>query len=510
MIAGHEPALLRAEDVSKVFGGTVALQNVSMSVHAGKVNVLVGENGAGKSTLMSIFAGLQLPTSGRVLVAGNEVRMGSPRDAGALGIRLIHQELLLFPNLSVAENIFAGNEIGTFGRVDLGSQEDRTSDLLTQLGQNISPRTIAGDLAVGAQQMVAICKALSHNVKALIMDEPTSALSAREVDALFRVVRALVDRGVGIIYISHRIDELLDVGDLVTVLRDGRVVGNAVAADVDRSWIVERMIGRKPAEMFAYRPRTVGKPILTVTRLSVPRTATSSAVCEVSFSLAEGEIVGIYGLMGAGRTELLEALFGTAYGAVGQISLEGDDVQDMSVTERIRSGMFLVPEDRQREGLVQELSVKANVSLAHLSSLAAAGVVKRQFEKSAVQSLVGQVGIKVADMEDPVTSLSGGNQQKAVVAKALMTKPNVLLMDDPMRGVDIGAKSDLFSTMQGLADDGMAILFTSSDIIEVLGMADRVLVMAAGRIVVDLRRGQVTADALVAAANPHSLASAGA
>jgi erythritol transport system ATP-binding protein len=319
-----------------------------------------------------------------------------------------------------------------------------------------------------------------------------------------------VDRGVGIIYISHRIDELLDVGDLVTVLRDGRVVGNAVAADVDRSWIVERMIGRKPAEMFAYRPRTVGKPILTVTRLSVPRTATSSAVCEVSFSLAEGEIVGIYGLMGAGRTELLEALFGTAYGAVGQISLEGDDVQDMSVTERIRSGMFLVPEDRQREGLVQELSVKANVSLAHLSSLAAAGVVKRQFEKSAVQSLVGQVGIKVADMEDPVTSLSGGNQQKAVVAKALMTKPNVLLMDDPMRGVDIGAKSDLFSTMQGLADDGMAILFTSSDIIEVLGMADRVLVMAAGRIVVDLRRGQVTADALVAAANPHSLASVGA
>jgi erythritol transport system ATP-binding protein len=481
-----------------------------MNIYGGKVNVLVGENGAGKSTLMSIFAGLQVPTEGKVLVDGSEVRMRSPRDAGALGIRLIHQELLLFPNLSVAENIFAGNEMGTLGRVDLGSQEHQTAELLAQLGQAISPRTMVGDLAVGAQQMVAICKALSHDVRALIMDEPTSALSAREVEALFSVVRALVDRGVGIIYISHRIDELLDVGDLVTVLRDGRIVGDAVAADVDRGWIIERMIGRKPEEMFAHRPRTLGKPIMEVARLSIPRTTTSPAVREVSFSLAEREIVGIYGLMGAGRTEILQALFGPAHGASGQIRLGGKEVQDLSVTDRIRSGIFLVPEDRQREGLVQELSVKANVSLAHLSAFAAGGVVKPHCEEVAVKRLVGEVGIKVADVGDPVTSLSGGNQQKVVVAKALMTSPKVLLMDDPMRGIDIGAKSDLFSIMQRLAEDGMAILFTSSDIVEVLGMADRVLVMAAGRVVVDLRRDEVTAQALVSAANPLSMASVGA
>ena len=497
-----DDVIVRAEKITKIFGGTVALENVDFNVYRGKVNALVGENGAGKSTLMGILAGVHEPTSGRILVDGREVTLHSPREAGVHGIRLIHQELLLFPNLSVAENIFAGHELTSARGVRLLAQERQAAALLERLGQRVDPRVLLGDLPVGQQQMVAICKAISQDVRVLIMDEPTSALSTREAERLFAVIRELVRSDVSIVYISHRLEEITRIGDFVTVLRDGRVAAEAAIADVDAHWIIEQMIGRDPEALFVHEDRDLGAPLLEVGNLTVPRPGLGFLVEHVSFSVAAGEIVGIYGLMGAGRTELLECLIGERQYTNGEIRVDGEVVAG-PVGERIARGLFLVPEDRQREGLVSSLSVKANVSLASLDDLGALGHLSPEREARAVKALADDVGVKTASIEAPITSLSGGNQQKVVVAKALMTNPKVLLMDDPMRGVDVGAKAELYRIMKRLASQGLAILFTSSDLVEVLGMADRILVMARGRLTAELTRDEATSQALVAASNPH-------
>ncbi|HVC88728.1 MAG TPA: sugar ABC transporter ATP-binding protein [Gaiellaceae bacterium] len=497
--------LLRAEGISKIFGGTVALNGVDFDVYRGKVNALVGENGAGKSTLMGIIAGIHQPTAGRIILDGNEVKLDSPRDAGEHGIRLIHQELLLFPDLSVAENIFAGSELHSAMGVRMREQERQATQLMERLGQRVDPRALVGTLAVGAQQMVAICKALSQQVRVLIMDEPTSALSTREVESLFAVVRGLVADGVSVVYISHRLEEIVEIGDFVTVLRDGRLVAHAAVTEIDSHWIVERMIGRDPKELFPYEPRPVGAPLLEAHDLTLPRAGGGLWLDHVSLTLGAGEIVGVYGLMGAGRTELLHTLIGERRETVGRVVLGGVRVDGESIGARIARGLFLVPEDRQREGLVSVLSVKQNVSLASLDDLGSFGSLALRRESAEVGTLVRDVGVKVPDVNFPVTSLSGGNQQKVVVARALMTDPKVLLMDDPMRGIDIGAKTELYRIMQRLAKEGIGILFTSSDLIEVLGMADRILVMARGRITRELSRGEATSQALVAASNPHAV-----
>jgi erythritol transport system ATP-binding protein len=496
--------VVRAEGISKVFGGTVALNDVDFNAYRGKVNALVGENGAGKSTLMGILAGVHQPTAGQIVLDGEPVHIDSPRNAGELGIRLIHQELLLFPNLSVAENIFAGGELRSPMGVRLREQEREASRLLERLGQRVNPRALLGDLAVGAQQMVAICKALSQQVRVLIMDEPTSALSTREVESLFRVVRALVDDGVAVVYISHRLEEVIELGDFVTVLRDGRLIAEAPISEIDAHWIVEQMIGRDPAALFSYQARPHGAPLLEVEDLTLARPGGGLSLDRVSFSVAAGEIVGIYGLMGAGRTELLQSLLGEQRDAAGRIVLGGERVDGKSIGARIDRGLFLVPEDRQREGLVQVLSVKHNVSLASLDELSAFGTLSSRREAHDVGVVVRDVGVKVSNIDFPITSLSGGNQQKVVVAKALMTDPKVLLMDDPLRGVDVGAKSELYRIMTRLASEGIAVLFTSSDLMEVLGMADRILVMARGRITGEFARDEATSSALVAASNPHA------
>jgi len=500
--------VVRAQGISKVFGGTVALNDVDFNAYRGKVNALVGENGAGKSTLMGILAGIHQPTAGQVFLDGEPVHIHSPRNAGELGIRLIHQELLLFPNLSVAENIFAGGELRSLTGVRLREQEREASRLLERLGQRVNPRALLGDLAVGAQQMVAICKALSQQVRVLIMDEPTSALSTREVESLFRVVRALVDDGVAVVYISHRLEEVIELGDFVTVLRDGRLIAEAPVPEIDAHWIVEQMIGRDPAALFSYQARPHGAPLLEVEELTLARPGGGLSLDRVSFSVAAGEIVGIYGLMGAGRTELLQSLLGERHDAVGRIVLDGERVDGKSIGARIDRGLFLVPEDRQREGLVQVLSVKHNVSLASLDELGAFGTLSPRREAHDVGVVVRDVGVKVSNIDFPITSLSGGNQQKVVVAKALMTDPKVLLMDDPLRGVDVGAKSELYRIMTRLASESIAVLFTSSDLMEVLGMADRILVMARGRITGEFARDEATSSALVAASNPHAVEAA--
>jgi erythritol transport system ATP-binding protein len=488
--------ILRAEGVSKVFGGTVALNGVDFNIYRGKVNALVGENGAGKSTLMGIIAGIHEPTTGRILLDAEEITISSPRHAGEHGIRLIHQELLLFPNLSVAENIFAGSELRSGIGVRLHAQEVEAAKLLERLGQRVDPRALLGDLSVGAQQMVAISKALSQRVRVLIMDEPTSALSTREVESLFRVIRGLVVEGVAVVYISHRLDEIIEISDYVTVLRDGKLVAESPTPDIDTHWIVEQMIGHDPEALFPYEPRPIGAPLLAAEDLTLPRPGGGLWLDRVSFSLAAGEIVGIYGLMGAGRTELLQTLIGERGDAVGRVLVDGRRVDGEHIGTRIARGLFLVPEDRQREGLVQALSVKQTVSLASLDDFrAGVGLALRR-------------EVKVPDIDDEVTSLSGGNQQKVVVAKALLTEPKVLLMDDPMRGIDVGAKTELYRIMKRLAREGLAILFTSSDLIEVLGMADRILVMARGRITRELSHDDATSQALVAASNPHAVEAA--
>jgi erythritol transport system ATP-binding protein len=497
--------VLRAEGVSKVFGGTVALNGVDFNVYRGKVNALVGENGAGKSTLMGILAGVHDPTTGRVLFEGDEISLSSPRDAGEHGIRLIHQELLLFPNLSVAENIFAGSELQSPLGVRLRDQEKEAGELLGRLGQRVDPRALLGDLPVGAQQMVAICKALSQQVRVLIMDEPTSALSTREVESLFDVIRGLVADGVAVVYVSHRLEEILAISDFVTVLRDGKLVAETSTREIDTHWIVEQMIGRDPDALFPYEPRPIGGTLLEAQDLTLPRSGGGLWLDRVSFSLAAGEIVGIYGLMGAGRTELLQTLIGERADAVGRVLIAGTRVDGESIGTRIARGLFLVPEDRQREGLVQALSVKQNVSLASLDAFRSGTGLSLRREAREVEVVVRDVGVKVPDIDYEVTSLSGGNQQKVVVAKALLTEPKVLLMDDPMRGIDVGAKTELYRIMQRLASEGLAILFTSSDLMEVLGMADRILVMARGRITRELSRAQATSRELVAASNPHAV-----
>lgn len=503
-MTGDAGIILRTEDVRKVFGRTVALDGVDFNVYRGKVNALVGENGAGKSTLMGVLAGVHQPTGGRILLDGEPVELHSPRAAGELSIRLIHQEIQLFPDLSVAENIFAGHELRSPAGVRLREQERRAGELLRRLDQRVSPKATMGELPVGVQQIVVICRALAQDVRVLIMDEPTSALSTKEVETLHATIRGLAQSGVAIVYISHRLEEIMEIGDHVTVLRDGRLVAEAAVPDIDVHWIVEQMIGHDPETLYPYEARETRTAALNVTDLTVPRPDGSLMLDRVSFSLEAGEIIGLYGLMGAGRTELLETLIGLREAAAGHVNVAGGRVEGLTVGQRIERGMFLIPEDRQRQGLVQSMSVRENISLASLPALRTATGLSQRREAEAVRAAVQQTGVKVADIEQPVTALSGGNQQKVVVARALMTAPKLLLMDDPMRGIDVGAKTELYRVMQSLADDGLAILFTSSDLLEVLGMADRILVLAKGRLVNEFTRDEATAQALVRASNAQS------
>lgn len=493
--------VMRARGISKVFGRTIALAGVDFDVHRGRVNAVVGENGAGKSTLMGILAGIHQPTTGTLTLNDRQIRLDSPRDASKHRIRIIHQEIQLFPDLSVAENMFAGVELTSRRGVRLDEQERRASELLARLDQQLSPSARMGDLPVGLQQIVVICRALVQDVEVLIMDEPTSALSTREVTMLLRIVRTLADEGVGIVYISHRLDEITEVADRVTVLRDGRLVADAAVSDVDVPWIVQRMIGHEPESLYPYQARDRGAAALEVDGLSLPRADGSPFLERVSFSIAAGEIVGLYGLMGAGRTELLEAIIGLRPVVAGTIRVEGRALGRADICGRIARGLFLVPEDRQAQGLVQTMSVAQNISLASLTGLRQRGGLSRRRERATVSEAIARVGVKVSDPDQPVPSLSGGNQQKVVVAKALVTRPKILLMDDPMRGIDVGAKGELYAVMQSLAQEGLAILFTSSDLLEVLGMADRILVMARGRLVEEFDRKDANADSLTAAAN---------
>jgi len=493
---------LRAEHVTKVFPGTTALDDVTFDVHAGKVNVLVGENGAGKSTLMKILAGVERPTSGQVLVDGEPVELTSVSVAAAHGVGIIFQELNLCPNLSVLDNLFLAQEMTRGGTIDRRAERQRARQLLARLGQDIDPDEVVSNLRVGQQQVVEIAKALTHDVRVLIMDEPTSALSQAEVEGLFQVIDDLRADGVAIVYISHRLDELLRIGDRVTVLRDGRIVATEDASAVDVDWIIESMVGRAPASLFTRTAHDLGGVLLRAKDVTLPRVGGGYLLDHVSFEVRSGEIVGFYGLMGAGRTELMEVLAGARPEATGELWLREEPLRAPDVTQRIAAGIVLVPEDRKSDALVPTLSVAQNMVLSSLQRYLTRFWLSPGKERAAVAGMIGDLSIRVAGPDAPITSLSGGNQQKVVVAKGLLTQPRVLLLDEPTRGIDVGAKSEIFQIMSRLAREGFAILFVSSELKEVLAMSDRVLVMAKGRITADLARDVATEAALVAASAP--------
>jgi erythritol transport system ATP-binding protein len=469
--------------IAKTYGGTTALQDVDFEVHPGQVNVLIGENGAGKSTLMRILAGVERPTAGHLLMGDAPLELRSPRDAAALGIGVIHQELSLFPDLSVTDNVFMARERTRHGVVvDRALEERRVAETLARLDHPLDPRTPVGRLPLGLQQIVEIARALVQEVRILMMDEPTSALSAVEVAALFRVIRDLVRRGVAVVYISHRLEELMQIGDRITVLRDGRRVGHAPASEVDLDWIVESMVGRSGRPRRDRTSAVEDVNVLEVRGLSLPGPAGERLLDDVSLRVRRGEVVALYGLMGAGRTELLESLAGARSPEGGRVTVDGEPVHGLPLPERIRRGLTLIPEDRQGAGLVPPLSVTHNVTLSSLRDHTRGFWLVGGKERATVGRVRDELDIRMADPDRPITTLSGGNQQKAVVARALLTSPRVLLMDEPTRGIDVAARAEMFDLMHRLAGQGLAILYSSSDLKEVVGIADRVLVLSNGRV----------------------------
>lgn len=494
--------ILRTHAISMLFPGTIALDSVDYQVWRGKVNVIIGENGAGKSTLMKILAGVQQPSSGEMSLNGNPVRFASTRDAAAHGIGMVHQELNLFENLSVAENIFLGREIQKgVAPINEAEQEKRTAELLTRLDQPISPRDLVGNLKVGQQQLVEIAKALAEDADILILDEPTSALSKTEVEILFRVIRELTRQGVSIIYISHRLEELMAIGDVITILRDGKFQAEAKVSDIDVPWIVREMLGSDPVSNFLEPGRTFGAPVLEAEHITCVNTAGSAVVNDVTFNVHAGEIVGIYGLMGAGRTELFECLLGTERNYLGKLWLDSKPVpQRLTTADRIRMGMSLVPEDRKRTGIFPISSVATNLTIASLWRRLQRGfAIARKDEEAVVASTIDNLSIKVSSPEVEIQALSGGNQQKVVIGRSLLTNPKILFLDEPTRGIDVGAKADVFRMMVQLSQQGIAVVFSTSDLKEIMAVSDRILVMSGGKLTADIARDRAEESALVTA-----------
>ena len=484
MIPPARDAILSARDVTKIYGSTHALKGVNFDIHRGKVTTLFGENGAGKSTLMKILSGVANPTSGTIVLDGVVVSFASAADARARGISIIHQELSLAPNLSVRDNIFMGRELRTPTGIDFAEEARQARALMADLEEEIDPMTLVEDLRLGQQQIVEIARALSVDSRILIMDEPTSALSATEVEVLFRVIRDLTGRGVSIVYISHHLEEALQITDYAVVLRDGAMTASGEARDIDLEWIVRNMVGENfdlgsPPTGYAF-----GEVALSVRDVSVADASGGGnfVVDRMSLDVRAGEIVCIYGLMGAGRTELLECVAGRVPIVGGQVLLEGEDISRLSIADRIAKGLALVPEDRQRDGLVQTMSVGENLSLASIGAFARRFLLSPAREKAMVNETIRSVHVKTAGGNAPIGSLSGGNQQKVVIGKMLTTGPRVILLDEPSRGIDIGAKAEVFRLLAERAARGLAVIFSTSEVAECLSIAHRIVVMRRGRI----------------------------
>ncbi len=485
--------IIELKKISKSFPGVKALDQVDFTLKAGEVLGLLGENGAGKSTLMKILSGVYTKDEGSIKIFGQEVEHLTPHTAQKMGIAIINQELNLCDHLTVAQNIFLGREMLTRGRLSERKMNEAARKLLEEFQIEIDPETIVGDLSVSKKQLVEIAKALSIEAKVLIMDEPTSALTAKEIDNLFAIIRRLKAQGCGIVYISHRLEELQYIVDRVMILRDGKYITDMPFAQTTLSEIISYMVGREIKEKFPRVEEQVGETIFEVRNLNAGR-----MVRNISFSLRKGEIVGIAGLMGAGRTETTRAIFGADPKDSGQILIDGEEVEIRGPMDAIKAGLVLVPEDRAKDGLCTKLSVKENIALPNLDLLSSKlGLVNRKKEEEVTAQAIKGFGIKVADPEAQADSLSGGNQQKVIVSKWLARNSKVIIFDEPTRGIDVASKVEIYHIMNDLKKRGIGVLFVSSELPEILGISDRILVMADGRITKELDVKEATQDRIL-------------
>ncbi|MGP3968743.1 sugar ABC transporter ATP-binding protein [Streptomyces sp. 6N223] len=497
--AATVPPVLTLHEVTKAFGPVVATADVTLALRAGEVHALVGENGAGKSTLVKMLAGVHQPDAGRLEIDGRPVWLSGPADARDAGIAVIYQEPTLFPDLSVAENIFMGRQpTGRLRRIDRTAMHQAAARLFERLGVDIDPRRPARGLSIADQQLVEIAKALSVQARVLVMDEPTAALSGVEVTRLFAVVRALRGQGAAVLFISHRFDEVFALCQRVTVLRDGRLVSTDPADRLDVETLVRRMVGRDVAALYPRAEETAeprGDAVLQVRGLT-----RHGSFADVGFAVHAGEIVALAGLVGAGRSEVVRAVFGIDRYDAGEVRVGGRPLPPGSPRAAMAAGLALVPEDRRQQGLVMDMSVERNATLTRLRALTRLGLLSGRRERDAAQAWAGRLRVRYGRLSDAVGTLSGGNQQKIVLAKWLATSPRVLIVDEPTRGIDVGTKAEVHRIMSDLAAEGIAVLMVSSELPEVLGMADRVLVMHEGRIAAELPRRQATEETVMLAA----------
>ncbi len=491
MSENEAPLLLKMRGITKRFPGVVALQGVSLSLRPGEVLALMGENGAGKSTLMKILGGVQPPDEGEIQIDGRAVAFGGVKDSKASGIALIHQELMLAPNLDIASNIFLGNEgaKGSLFPLNRPRMNARAAELIARVGLKVPVTTPVARLTAGQMQMVEIAKALSTQARIIIMDEPTSSLASAESEQLFQIIRQLKADGIGIIYISHRMQEVMDLSDRISVLRDGRYVGDLLRAEATHDKVVALMVGRELSNEYfpEKRERATHEPMLEVENLRVPGTPEGA-----TFTARKGEILGFAGLIGAGRTELMEAIFGVTPALSGGMKLEGKPYAPQEPRDAIQAGVYLAPEDRKRHGLVLPMSVAQNTSLPNVGSYAPLGWLDRKTETVVAENGVKRLRTKTPSIRQAVVNLSGGNQQKVVLAKWLAMSPKVLILDEPTRGIDVGAKAEIYRHMANLADQGITILMVSSDMEETIGMSDRVVVMHERKLKGVLERHELT------------------
>ena len=488
--------ILELNQISKRFSGVEVLHQVSFSLKPGEVHALLGENGAGKSTLVKVITGVHQPDGGEIYLNGAQVHFGDTRESRLAGIAAIYQELSLFPDLDVAENIFVGRQpVAVGGRIDWRVLYAEADKLLASLGVRLALKQKARNLSIAQQQMVEIARAFSINAHILIMDEPTSSLTLNEVADLFRLVRRLRDEGTAIIFISHRLEELFELADRVTVLRDGAYVDTRQMNDVNRDDLIRMMVGRTITNMFPKQDVKAGKVVLKVNHLT-----RDGAFRDISFEIRQGEILGVAGLVGAGRTNVARAIFGVEPPSSGEIQLEGRQVHITSSQQAIALGLAYVPEDRQLHGLIAPMNITSNISLPRLQEYARRGWLRDYTERSATLSAARQMEVRANNIWQRVRELSGGNQQKVVLAKWLSTNPKILILDEPTRGIDVGTKSAVHALMSKLASEGIAILMISSELPEILGMSDRIIVMREGHITGHFTRAEATQEKIISAA----------
>jgi rhamnose transport system ATP-binding protein len=494
--------LLQLTGITKAFGGVHALRGVSFDLLAGEVHALVGENGAGKSTLIKIITGALRPDGGTLWIAGEEVAENSPAKAAELGVAAIYQQPALFPDLSVAENIALALETPRiFGLVRWGERKRRARELLDRIGARIDPDTEARRLSMPEQQLVEIAKAISSQARIVIMDEPTASLSDREVDNLFRIVRELKQKGAGILYVSHRLEELPRIADRVTALRDGLKVGTRRMAEVDRPTLIQMMVGRELADVFPKVDVARGNVVLETEQLAqLARTGSAG----ISLKVRAGEILGLAGLIGAGRTEFARVLFGLTPADSGRILLNGKPIRITSPGDAVRHGIAYVPEDRRKHGVIADFSVAWNTTLAILPGIATRGFLDFAKERRLAEASVNELGVKTPSIDTSVGDLSGGNQQKVSLARWLVSKPAVIILDEPTQGVDVAAKAEIHKLMGEMAKRGIAIILISSELPEILGLCDRIAVLHGGLIMATLDRPEATQEKLLELALGHS------